>query len=147
MRKPGRRCAARAVKYVDETGWRQAGQRRWLWTAATARVACFAVQVKRTWRAACGPAGAARRQRDHLQRPPLGLRPPGRATPPGLLGPPAQRDFVKWGEKGDKTRLLGDDGAVDLQEPLRLWRDFRQRNDDRPPAIGHGALRARSAAD
>ncbi len=30
-----------AVKHVDETGWKKAGQRCWLWAAATARVAAF----------------------------------------------------------------------------------------------------------
>jgi transposase len=35
------------VKHVDETGWKQAGRRRWLWLAATARVAAFVVQVGR----------------------------------------------------------------------------------------------------
>jgi len=42
-----------AVKYVDETGWKQAGKRRWLWTAATSNVACFAVQMQRGWKGAC----------------------------------------------------------------------------------------------
>jgi transposase len=35
------------VKHVDETGWKQAGQRRWLWLAATARLAVFLVHVGR----------------------------------------------------------------------------------------------------
>ena len=45
------------VKNVDETGWKQAGKRRWLWAAATDTVACFAVQLKRTWGAACDLLG------------------------------------------------------------------------------------------
>ena len=35
------------VKHVDETGWKQAGQRRWLWLAATATVAAFQIGVGR----------------------------------------------------------------------------------------------------
>jgi transposase len=35
------------VKHVDETGWKQAGQRRWLWTAATATAAAFIVYAGR----------------------------------------------------------------------------------------------------
>jgi transposase len=35
------------VKHVDETGWKQAGQKRWLWLAATATVAAFLIQVGR----------------------------------------------------------------------------------------------------
>ena len=36
-----------AVKHVDETGWKQAGQRRWLWLAATPTVAAFLICVGR----------------------------------------------------------------------------------------------------
>jgi transposase len=35
------------VKQVDETGWKQAGQRRWLWTAVSASAVYFLVQVGR----------------------------------------------------------------------------------------------------
>ena len=38
-----------------------------------------------------------------------------------------QRDFVKWSEKGDKTRLLGDDGQAICKSLFSLWWDFRQR--------------------
>jgi transposase len=36
-----------AAKNVDETGWKQAGARRWLWGAATALVACFVITPSR----------------------------------------------------------------------------------------------------
>lgn len=35
------------VKYVDETGWKQAGRKRWLWAAATTTVAVFLIDVFR----------------------------------------------------------------------------------------------------
>ncbi len=35
------------VKHVDETGWKQAGHKRWLWLAATATAAVFLVHAKR----------------------------------------------------------------------------------------------------
>jgi transposase len=35
------------VKHVDETGWKQAGQKRWLWTAVSASAVYFLVQVGR----------------------------------------------------------------------------------------------------
>jgi len=35
------------VKYVDETGWKQAGRKRWLWVAATTTVVVFLVDVFR----------------------------------------------------------------------------------------------------
>jgi transposase len=39
------------VKHVDETGWKQAGQRRWLWLAATPTVAAFLICVGRGFEA------------------------------------------------------------------------------------------------
>ena len=39
------------VKHVDETGWKQAGQRRWLWLAATSTVAAFLIAVGRGFQA------------------------------------------------------------------------------------------------
>lgn len=35
--------AAAPVKHVDETGWKQAGKKRWLWAAATSSVAYFLI--------------------------------------------------------------------------------------------------------
>jgi hypothetical protein len=41
------------AKNVDETGWKQAGARRWLWGAATALLVCFVIAPSR------GAAGLA----------------------------------------------------------------------------------------
>ena len=39
---------AAEVKHADETSWRQAGKKRWLWLAATATVAAFVVHARRS---------------------------------------------------------------------------------------------------
>lgn len=39
---------AAAVKNVDETGWKLAGKRCWLWAAATATVAAFVIHARRS---------------------------------------------------------------------------------------------------
>lgn len=39
---------AAEVKHADETSWRQAGKRRWLWLAATATVAVFVIHARRS---------------------------------------------------------------------------------------------------
>lgn len=36
-----------AAKNVDETGWKQAGKKRWLWTAVTSTAALFVIQLRR----------------------------------------------------------------------------------------------------
>ena len=119
-----------AVKHVDETGWKQAGKRRWLWAAATRSVACFAVQAKRTWRAACallgrrGGRGIVCSDRHHGYAP-LGVR---RRQ---VCWAHLKRDFVKWQEKGRQTRLLGDDGLAICRSVFGLWRDFRERRMNR----------------
>jgi transposase len=42
---------AAAAKNVDETGWKEAGQKRWLWLAATATVAVFLIHARRSFAA------------------------------------------------------------------------------------------------
>jgi transposase len=42
-----RAIAAAEVKHVDETGWKQAGRKRWLWVAATASVVYFLIHPRR----------------------------------------------------------------------------------------------------
>jgi len=37
------------VKNTDETGWREKGQKRWLWGAATATVAFFVIHLRRSY--------------------------------------------------------------------------------------------------
>jgi transposase len=38
---------AAAAKNVDETGWKQAGKKRWLWAAVTATAALFVIHLRR----------------------------------------------------------------------------------------------------
>jgi transposase len=35
------------VKHLDETGWKQAGRKRWLWGAASATAVCFVIHARR----------------------------------------------------------------------------------------------------
>src|SRR5512135_20090 len=37
------------VKNADETGWSEGGQKRWLWAAATATAAFFAIHLRRNF--------------------------------------------------------------------------------------------------
>jgi transposase len=119
-----------AVKYVDETGWKQAGKRRWLWTAATAKVACFAVQRQHGWKGACqllgkrGGKGIVCSDRHHAYSK-LSVR---RRQ---ICWSHLRRDFLKWSQKSKQTRLLGNDGLLICQKLFAHWWDFRQRQIDR----------------
>jgi transposase len=42
-----RAIAAATLKHADETGWKQAGKKRWLWVAATASVVYFLIHPRR----------------------------------------------------------------------------------------------------
>jgi transposase len=39
--------ASAPVKHLDETGWKEAGKKRWLWVAATARAVLFLIHPRR----------------------------------------------------------------------------------------------------
>jgi transposase len=54
----GQEVRAAAVKNVDETGWKQAGQKRWLWVAVTRAASYFLVQARRSAAALKGLLGA-----------------------------------------------------------------------------------------
>ena len=47
------------VKNTDETGWKRAGQRCWLWMAATATVASYLIHPRRGWEGLQSLLGAA----------------------------------------------------------------------------------------
>ena len=113
------------AKNVDETGWTEAGQRRWLWAAATRTAACFLVHRRRN-RQALGHLLGSRpgkgivcsdRHSAYL-RLPLSRR--------QLCWAHLRREGVKWQEKSDLTRVLGDDLLQVCRGVFARWRDFRQ---------------------
>ena len=111
------------AKNVDETGWKQAGQKRWLWGAATAWVACFVIAPTR------GAAGLAALLGKKIKgiissdrwsvygQLKLGLR--------QLCWAHLKRDFQKLVDRGSDARDVGEMGldAVDLV--FSLWHAFR----------------------
>jgi transposase len=50
--------AAAPIKRVDETGWKQAGKKRWLWAAATDAAAYFVIHARRNLKALRRVVGA-----------------------------------------------------------------------------------------
>jgi transposase len=119
---------AAPVKYVDETGWKRGGgQRCWLWTCATARAAAFAIQADRNWSSLCNLLGTRRGGR--------GIIGCDRWHAYARLGrrrrqvcwAHLKRDFQKWFDLGNQTRLLGEQGLELCTQVFALWRDFRQR--------------------
>jgi transposase len=112
------------VKNADETGWKQAGARRWLWTAATAAVAYFVIHVHRGARglkALLGEAITGIIISDRwgvYKRLPLEQR--------QVCWAHLKRDFKKCSERGGQGKVVGDTGSVVVEDVFTLWWEFRE---------------------
>jgi transposase len=111
------------VKYVDETGWKQAGRKRWLWAAATTTVAVFMIDVFRNvtaLRKLLGPTLSGIlcsdrwRAYDHvelLQRQ--------------VCWAHLKRNWEKMRERGGKAKIIAE-GCLSVQKRVfELWHLFR----------------------
>jgi transposase len=111
------------AKNVDETGWKQAGDRRWLWGAATALVVCFVIAPTR------GAAGLAALLGKKIKgivssdrwsvygQLKLGLR--------QLCWAHLKRDFQKLVDRGGDARDIGEMGLDAVELIFDLWYSFR----------------------
>jgi len=121
------------VKNADETGWKEAGARRWLWTAATATVAYFVIHARR---GACGLKAL-------LGEAIRGIIISDRWS--GYHGLPLEqrqvcwahlkRDFQKCLERGGAGKVVGATGLIVVEDVFTLWWDFRQRRIDREKLV------------
>jgi transposase len=118
------------VKNADETGWKQAGARRWLWTAATTTVAYFVIHVQR----------GARGLETLLGQAITGIVISDRWW--GYTGLPLEqrqvcwahlkRDFQKCWERGGPGQAVGDVGLAVVEDIFTLWWEYREGLIDRP---------------
>ena len=118
------------VKNADETGWKQAGARRWPWTAATVSVAYFVIHVRR----------GAQGLKALLGEVIAGIIISDRGW--GYNGLPLEqrqvcwahlkRDFQKCSERGGSGKLVGDVGLMVVEDVFTLWWEYREGLIDRP---------------
>lgn len=111
------------AKNVDETGWKQAGQKRWLWGAATALVACFVIAASR------GAVGLASLLGKKIKgvicsdrwsvysQLKLGLR--------QLCWAHLKRDFQKLVDRGGAAKEYGELGLAAVHILFHEWHLFR----------------------
>jgi transposase len=111
------------IKNVDETGWKQAGQKCWLWAAATTLVACFVI---------------------HPQRGALGLTALLGKRIKGIIGSDRwstygrlkiqqrqicwahlKRDFQKLVDRGGAAKGIGEQGLAIVGLVFDVWHTFR----------------------
>jgi transposase len=111
------------AKNVDETGWKQAGQKRWLWGAATALVACFVIAPTR------GAAGLT----TLLGKKIKGIISSDRWSVYGqlklgrrqLCWAHLKRDFQKLVDRGGAAKDIGEMGLDAVEVVFELWHGFR----------------------
>ena len=111
------------VKHVDETGWKQAGKKRWLWAAATAAVVCFVIHAKR------GLPGLLMLLADKL----IGLFITDRWSVYGILPvlrrqicwAHLKRDFQKLVDRGGAAEPFGRKGLDTVRQLFHEWHLFR----------------------
>ena len=121
---------AAPVKNADETSWKQAGKKRWLWMAATQAVAYFKICIgrgKAELRELLGDAIQGVVGSDRLSvynQVALSLR--------QVCWSHLKRDFQKWVDRGGEAGLkVGQAGLEAARRLFALWRDFREKRIDR----------------
>jgi len=120
---------AAPVANVDETGWKEAGKRRWLWVMVTALATCFSVATSRNGpalRHLIGTAYAGIVGSDR-HRPYLAL-PPNRHQ---LCWSHLIRNFQALVDRGGRPGVWGADFLALSQLVFRLWHLFREGTIDR----------------
>jgi transposase len=112
-----------SVKQVDETGWKQAGRKRWLWVAATSQVVVFLIQRWRNATALQRLIGATLRgilcsdrwrAYDHV---PLLQR--------QVCWAHLKRNWEKMAERGGKAKIIAQACLSVQQRVFELWHLFR----------------------
>src|SRR5262249_24981500 len=125
----GEAVRAAAAKNVDETGWKQAGDRRWLWAAATATVAFFVIHARRNregLKALLGEAIAGVVCSDRWGT--YNRLPPDQRQ---VCWAHLIRDFRKCADRGGEAEPIGRAGQEASEGLFAAWWDFRQRRIDR----------------
>ena len=114
---------AAAAKNVDETGWKKAGAKRWLWGAATALVACFVIAPTRGALGLAALLGgpikgiiSSDRWSVYAQLK-LGLR--------QVCWAHLKRDFQKLVDRHSDGKDIGDMGLGAVEVLFELWHSFR----------------------
>jgi transposase len=110
------------VKHLDETGWKEAGKKRWLWVAATVKAVLFLIHPRRNWDALkllLGKlAGILVSDRwnvyDHWD---CDLR--------QLCWAHVRRNWEKQIERGGKAKELGESWLAVQKQVFELWHQFR----------------------
>lgn len=114
---------AQAVVHMDETGWSQGGEKRWMWTALSAAVAIFAIRASRGAKVVAELLGEAFR----------GLLVSDRWSAYGWLDAARRqlcwshlkRDFTRIAERAGASAAIGTQLLEATRTLFGLWHNFR----------------------
>jgi len=111
------------VKNVDETGWKQAGAKRWLWGAATALVVCFVITPSR------GAVGLAallgKKIKGIISSDRWSVYTKLRLGQRQLCWAHLKRDFQKLVDRGGASVVYGDKGLAAVCILFTEWHLYR----------------------
>jgi transposase len=114
---------AAPIKHVDETGWKRAGSRCWLWGAATAVAACFVIHPSR------GTAGLlallGRRIKGIVCSDRWGVYGRLPVSRRQVCWAHLKRDFQKLIDRGGEAKEIGEFGLSLTGLVFELWHLFR----------------------
>jgi transposase len=115
---------------IDETGWKEAGKRRWLWTMVTAVATFFAVMSSRDGPGLRHLLGSAYQGivGSDRHRPYLALAPAHHQ----LCWSHLNRNFQALVDRGGRVGVWGADFLALSRLVFRLWHLFREGTIDRP---------------
>jgi transposase len=111
------------TKNVDETGWKQAGDKRWLWGVATRLVACFVIA---STRGALGLAALlGKKIKGILMTDRWSVYGQLKLAQRQLCWAHLKRDFQKLVDRGGAAVDVGNAGLEAVEVLFDLWHQFR----------------------
>ncbi len=120
---------AAASKHVDETGWKKAGRKRWLWTAATTMVVVFLIHARRNLVALQTLLGETILGFIHSDRWKVYNEIPVKQRQ--LCWAHLRRNFENWLEKGELAKAAAETFQSIHNEVFTIWHLFRGGGCDR----------------
>jgi transposase len=124
------RVTAESHANVDETGWKQAGERRWLWVAVTALCSLFVVAANRSAAVLLTLLGegfdgvvSSDRYRAYLALP---------VERRQICWAHLKRNLQAFAERSGPVGDWGKDGIARVEDLFAAWHRFRHEGGDRP---------------